>query len=145
MEEITKKTVINVFKSYYPALNALKMVQKELKEIHIMACSLNAINYDAMPKGTGAKSNVEMAIEQIEELTALLEKRIKRNSDKIKQAEELISYVSDETAEQIIRLRWFQNIKFNCIPAKLFISERTMFYKYNSAIKEIIAKLKSLQ
>lgn len=99
---------------------------------------LRAVKTDALPGGKG--NSLESAVERIDALERRYrDKLLIRDAARLS-AEALIALAQDETGRDILELHYIDGVRFEDIPEKLFISERTMWRIYERTVRQIAEK-----
>ena len=97
--------------------------------------TLRAVRSDSLPGGKG--NSMEAAIERIDELERRLVSEQSGRDAALADVRVLIGKVTDEEGRAILSLRCINGVRFEDIPERLFISERSMWRRYNAAIFSI--------
>ena len=97
--------------------------------------ALRAVRTDSQPGGSG--NSLEAAIEKIDGLERRLVSEQTGRDAALADVRVLIGKVTDEEGRAILSLRCIDGVRFEDIPERLFISERSMWRRYNAAIFSI--------
>lgn len=100
--------------------------------------NLRAVKSDALPGGR--ENSLESAVERIDALERRYnDKRLVRDAARMS-VEALIAQVEDEAGRDILELHYLDGVRFEDIPEKLYVSERTMWRIYERTILQISKK-----
>ena len=95
-----------------------------------------AVRTDALPGGKG--NTLEAAIEKIDTLERRLHAAESEKDKALSDVRTLIALVEDPDGRYILILRYINGVSFDDIPEQMYISDRSMWRRYNRAIDEII-------
>ena len=95
-----------------------------------------AVRTDALPGGKG--NTLEAAIEKIDALERRLDAAESEKDKALSDVRTLIALVEDPDGRYILILRYINGVSFDDIPEQMYISDRSMWRRYNRAIDEII-------
>ena len=95
-----------------------------------------AVRTDALPGGKG--NTLEAAIEKIDALERRLDAAQSEKDKSLSDVRALIALVEDPDGRYILILRYINGVSFDDIPEQMYISDRSMWRRYNRAIDEII-------
>ena len=97
--------------------------------------ALRAVRTDSQPGGS--ENSLEAAIEKIDGLERRLVSEQSGRDAALADVRALIGKVTDEEGRAILSLRYIDGVRFEDIPERLFISERSMWRRYYNAISSI--------
>lgn len=98
---------------------------------------LRAVRTDSLPGGKG--NSMEAAIEKIDGMERRLRSEQSERDAALSDVSALIGEADSDDGKAILSLRYIDGVRFEDIPERLFISERSMWRRYNEAIKKIVA------
>ena len=78
-------------------------------------------------------------LEQIAELERRLHAEEAARDAALEDVKTLIGMAADRTGKTILQMRYIDGVRFETIPDKLFLCDRTMWRHYNRVIREIVA------
>lgn len=104
---------------------------------------LRAVRTDSLPGGKG--NSMEAAIEKIDGLERRLRDEQSERDAALSDVSALIGEADSDDGKAILSLRYIDGVRFEDIPERLFISERSMWRRYNEAIKKIVANIKKTE
>lgn len=138
-----REQVKAAFRQYLSAKRAYNSACVSAQRLRGELDGLKGITYDGMPHGTGAGNPVAEAVERMQKCVDSVARAQDRYVSVIVRAEELLALADDTDGAAVIRLRWFEGVPFDFIPAEIHLDRRTMFRHYNAALDEIAEKTKN--
>ena len=96
---------------------------------------LRAVRTDSLPGGKG--NSMEAAIEKIDGLERRLRDEQSERDAALSDVRALIGEADSDDGKAILSLRYIDGVRFEDIPERLFISERSMWRRYTDAIERI--------
>lgn len=136
---MTPDEVKNVFKAYLPAKRAYDGALLTARRMREEIDGLRGVAYDGMPHGAGPGDPVGTLVMRFAECLEKLTRVCEHYRTVIIRAENLLNLADDNDGRTIIRLRWFEDVRFEDIAVKLYYEERQIYRIYAKTISEIAA------
>jgi len=140
---MTNEEVKAEFRKYLPAKAALDSARRTIKQVNDTAGWIKSAVVSGLPNGR-VSDPVADAICKLHRAADQLLKSAGKYEATMLRAEELLNMADDLYGQAVIRMRWFEDIGFDFIPAKVNLCRRSMFEHYEQAIDEISKKTESL-
>lgn len=122
-------------RTYRKACRRCEELEKQIARRRADMLTLRAVRSDSLPGGKG--NSMEAAIEKIDALERRLVAEQSGRDAALSDVSALIGKVTDEEGKAILSLRYIDGVRFEDIPERLFISERSMWRRYNAVIFSI--------
>jgi len=125
----------NELKQYMWIQQNIKYLKDKLLEFETTATNTNT-RLDDMPKGSPSKDKLERIVCKIIEVQEEINKEVIRGYNKIKEIEDSISSL-EEREKQIVRLRYFEGLKWEKICVEMNYSWRQIHYIHNDILNKL--------
>lgn len=122
-------------RAYRRACRRCEELEKQIARRRADMRTLRAVRTDSLPGGKG--NSMEAAIEKIDGMERRLRSEQSERDAALADVRALIGKVTDEEGMAILSLRYIDGVRFEDIPERLFISERSMWRRYNAVIFSI--------
>lgn len=138
--EMTVDEIKNRLRAYRRACRCCKELEKQIARRRGDMMGLRAVRTDSLPGGAG--NTLEAAVERVDTLERQLQAAQERRERALDDVRALIAAADggggdDEDGKKILSLRYIDGVSFEDIPERLYISERSMWRRYNKAISVI--------
>lgn len=137
---MTEQEVKELFHKLRCAKVALSAADEALTHIRTVIQSVNAPPLSDLPRIRS--SSMESSYERLDAAIDKYEHYLNVYSDLCDRATALLEFADDMIGKNIIIRRWFIGESWSRIRKMMYISERTMFRHYKTAIREISQKTK---
>lgn len=124
-------------RAYRRVCRRCEELEKQIARRRADMRTLRAVRTDSLPGGKG--NSMEAAIEKIDGLERRLMDEQAGRDAALSDVSALIGEADSDDGKAILSLRYIDGVRFEDIPERLFISERSMWRRYNEAIKKIVA------
>jgi len=125
----------NELKQYMWIQQNIKYLKDKLLEFETTATNTNT-RLDDMPKGSPSKDKLERIVCKIIEVQEEINKEVIRGYNKIKEIEDSISSL-EEREKQIVRLRYFEGLKWEKICVEMNYSWRQIHRLHSDILKKM--------
>ena len=133
---MTADEVKERLRAYRRACKECRKLNRKIKDKRESMTQPRAVRTDALPGGKG--NTLEAAIEKIDTLERRLHAAESEKDKALSDVRTLIALVEDPDGRYILILRYINGVSFDDIPEQMYISDRSMWRRYNRAIDEII-------
>lgn len=140
---MTQAEVKKIFRAYLPTKRAYEVAERSVKRARTDLEGLRAIIDAEDVDGETGKALTE-ATEKYEACIENLAKKLFAYAEVMERTEKLLDLASKDGAT-IIRLRWFEDVKFDFIPGMIYCDISTMYRRYQKALRDISEKSNSLK
>ena len=133
---MTTEEVKERLRTYQRACKECRKLNRKIRDKRESMTQPRAVRTDALPGGKG--NTLEAAIEKIDTLERRLHAAESEKDKALSDVRTLIALVEDPDGRYILILRYINGVSFDDIPEQMYISDRSMWRRYNRAIDEII-------
>ena len=133
---MTTEEVKERLRAYRRACKECRKLNRKIRDKRDSMAQPRAVRTDALPGGKG--NTLEAAIEKIDTLERRLHAAESEKDKALSDVRTLIALVEDPDGRYILILRYINGVSFDDIPEQMYISDRSMWRRYNRAIDEII-------
>ena len=133
---MTTEEVKERLRTYQRACKECHKLNRKIRDKRESMTQPRAVRTDALPGGKG--NTLEAAIEKIDALERRLDAAESEKDKALSDVRTLIALVEDPDGRYILILRYINGVSFDDIPEQMYISDRSMWRRYNRAIDEII-------
>ncbi len=133
---MTADEVKERLRAYRRIRNECRKLSRKIRDKRESMTQPRAVRTDALPGGKG--NTLEAAIEKIDTLERRLHAAESEKDKALSDVRTLIALVEDPDGRYILILRYINGVSFDDIPEQMYISDRSMWRRYNRAIDEII-------
>lgn len=133
---MTTEEVKERLRTYQRACKECRKLNRKIRDKRESMTQPRAVRTDALPGGKG--NTLEAAIEKIDALERRLDAAQSEKDKALSDVRALIALVEDPDGRYILILRYINGVSFDDIPEQMYISDRSMWRRYNRAIDEII-------
>ncbi len=133
---MTADEVKGRLRAYRRACKECCKLNRKIRDKRDSMTQPRAVRTDALPGGKG--NTLEAAIEKIDTLERRLHAAESEKDKALSDVRTLIALVEDPDGRYILILRYINGVSFDDIPEQMYISDRSMWRRYNRAIDEII-------
>ena len=133
---MTADEVKERLRAYRRACKECRKLSRKIRDKRESMTQPRAVRTDALPGGKG--NTLEAAIEKIDALERRLDAAQSEKDKSLSDVRALIALVEDPDGRYILILRYINGVSFDDIPEQMYISDRSMWRRYNRAIDEII-------
>ena len=133
---MTADEVKERLRAYCRIRNECRKLSRKIRDKRESMTQPRAVRTDALPGGKG--NTLEAAIEKIDTLERRLHAAESEKDKALSDVRTLIALVEDPDGRYILILRYINGVSFDDIPEQMYISDRSMWRRYNRAIDEII-------
>ena len=133
---MTTDEVKERLRAYRRACKECRKLNRKIKDKRESMTQPRAVRTDALPGGKG--NTLEAAIEKIDTLERRLHAAESEKDKALSDVRTLIALVENPDGRYILILRYINGVSFDDIPEQMYISDRSMWRRYNRAIDEII-------
>lgn len=133
---MTTEEVKERLRTYQRACKECRKLNRKIRDKRESMTQPRAVRTDALPGGKG--NTLEAAIEKIDTLERRLDAAQSEKDKSLSDVRALIALVEDPDGRYILILRYINGVSFDDIPEQMYISDRSMWRRYNRAIDEII-------
>ena len=133
---MTTEEVKERLRTYQRACKECRKLSRKIRDKRESMTQPRAVRTDALPGGKG--NTLEAAIEKIDTLERRLDAAQSEKDKSLSDVRALIALVEDPDGRYILILRYINGVSFDDIPEQMYISDRSMWRRYNRAIDEII-------
>lgn len=133
---MTTEEVKERLRTYQRACKECRKLNRKIRDKRESMTQPRAVRTDALPGGKG--NTLEAAIEKIDTLERRLHAAQSEKDKALSDVRTLIALVEDPDGRYILILRYINGVSFDDIPEQMYISDRSMWRRYNRAIDEII-------
>lgn len=133
---MTTEEVKERLRAYRRACKECRKLNRKIRDKRESMTQPRAVRTDALPGGKG--NTLEAAIEKIDTLERRLHAAESEKDKALSDVRTLIALVEDPDGRYILILRYINGVSFDDIPEQMYISDRSMWRRYNRAIDEII-------
>ncbi len=133
---MTTEEVKERLRTYQRACKECRKLNRKIRDKRESMTQPRAVRADALPGGKG--NTLEAAIEKIDALERRLDAAQSEKDKSLSDVRALIALVEDPDGRYILILRYINGVSFDDIPEQMYISDRSMWRRYNRAIDEII-------
>lgn len=133
---MTTEEVKERLRAYRRACKECRKLNRKIRDKRDSMTQPRAVRTDALPGGKG--NTLEAAIEKIDTLERRLHAAESEKDKALSDVRTLIALVEDPDGRYILILRYINGVSFDDIPEQMYISDRSMWRRYNRAIDEII-------
>ena len=133
---MTTEEVKERLRTYQRACKECRKLNRKIRDKRESMTQPRAVRTDALPGGKG--NTLEAAIEKIDALERRLDAAQSEKDKSLSDVRALIALVEDPDGRYILILRYINGVSFDDIPEQMYISDRSMWRRYNRAIDEII-------
>ena len=133
---MTTEEVKERLRAYRRACKECRKLNRKIRDKRESMTQPRAVRTDALPGGKG--NTLEAAIEKIDTLERRLHAAESEKDKALSDVRTLIALAEDPDGRYILILRYINGVSFDDIPEQMYISDRSMWRRYNRAIDEII-------
>ena len=133
---MTADEVKERLRAYRRACKECRKLNRKIRDKRDSMTQPRAVRTDALPGGKG--NTLEAAIEKIDTLERRLHAAQSEKDKALSDVRALIALAEDPDGRYILILRYIIGVSFDDIPEQMYISDRSMWRRYNRAIDEII-------
>ena len=133
---MTADEVKERLRAYRRACKECRKLNRKIRDKRESMTQPRAVRTDALPGGKG--NTLEAAIEKIDALERRLDAAQSEKDKSLSDVRALIALAEDPDGRYILILRYINGVSFDDIPEQMYISDRSMWRRYNRAIDEII-------
>ena len=133
---MTADEVKERLRAYRRIRNECRKLSRKIRDKRESMTQPRAVRTDALPGGKG--NTLEAAIEKIDTLERRLHAAESEKDKALSDVRTLIALVENPDGRYILILRYINGVSFDDIPEQMYISDRSMWRRYNRAIDEII-------
>lgn len=133
---MTADEVKGRLRAYRRACKECCKLNRKIRDKRDSMTQPRAVRTDALPGGKG--NTLEAAIEKIDALERRLDAAQSEKDKSLSDVRALIALVENPDGRYILILRYINGVSFDDIPEQMYISDRSMWRRYNRAIDEII-------
>ncbi len=133
---MTADEVKERLRAYRRACKECRKLSRKIRDKRESMTQPRAVRTDALPGGKG--NTLEAAIEKIDTLERRLHAAQSEKDKALSDVRALIALAEDPDGRYILILRYIIGVSFDDIPEQMYISDRSMWRRYNRAIDEII-------
>ena len=133
---MTADEVKERLRAYRRACKECRKLSRKIRDKRESMTQPRAVRTDALPGGKG--NTLEAAIEKIDTLERRLDAAQSEKNKALADVRAMIALVEDPDGRYILILRYINGVSFDDIPEQMYISDRSMWRRYNRAIDEII-------
>ena len=133
---MTADEVKGRLRAFRRACKECRKLSRKIRDKRESMTQPRAVRTDALPGGKG--NTLEAAIEKIDTLERRLHAAESEKDKALSDVRTLIALVEDPDGRYILILRYINGVSFDDIPEQMYISDRSMWRRYNRAIDEII-------
>ena len=133
---MTADEVKERLRAYCRIRNECRKLSRKIRDKRESMTQPRAVRTDALPGGKG--NTLEAAIEKIDTLERRLHAAESEKDKALSDVRTLIALVENPDGRYILILRYINGVSFDDIPEQMYISDRSMWRRYNRAIDEII-------
>ena len=133
---MTADEVKERLRAYRRACKECRKLSRKIRDKRESMTQPRAVRTDALPGGKG--NTLEAAIEKIDTLERRLDAAQSEKDKALADVRAMIALVEDPDGRYILILRYINGVSFDDIPEQMYISDRSMWRRYNRAIDEII-------
>lgn len=123
-------------RTYQRACRECRKIKSELARVRDGMTDIRSPRMDAMPRGSSLRRSM-WVIERGDWLERRLAAAETDRDAALDDVRALIALTHDSDGRDILTLRYVDNVRFEDIPARVLLSERSMWRAYNRAVRDI--------